>query len=139
MTPETFTAAKILELAFGAIIKTGVGKLTEGAIAKGKELWQKIKQRFQGEPAIEAALLEVETNQSKEVLLQQVVPFLQVEMLKDKQFAQEIQQLAQQIVNINQSTNQNQTQIDTQINKDIKQQFNIQNNEGGINVNLDPE
>ena len=98
MALELFTAEKIAELAFGAVIETGAGKLTEGAIAKGKQLWQKIRNRLKGEPTAEAALVEVEQNHSKEHLAQ-VVPFLQVEMLKDSQFAHEIQILAQEITN----------------------------------------
>ncbi len=104
MALELFTAEKIAELAFGAVIGTGAGKLTEGAIAKGKQLWQKIRNRLKGEPTAEAALVEVEQNHSKEHLAQ-VVPFLQVEMLKDPQFAQEIQTLAQEITNVGSQDN----------------------------------
>ena len=91
------TAAAIAKLAFDAAIQTGAGKLTEAGIAKGKQLWQKIRGKLKGEPAVEAALIEVENNKSQEILEQQVVPFLQVAMLKDPQFAQEIQNIAQQI------------------------------------------
>ena len=104
MALELFTAEKIAELAFGAVIETGAGKLTEGAIAKGKQLWQKIRNRLKGEPTAEAALVEVEQNHSKEHLAQ-VVPFLQVEMLKDSQFAHEIQTLAQEITNVGSQDN----------------------------------
>ncbi len=95
--PEALTAAAIAKLAFDAAIQTGAGKLTEAGIAKGKQLWQKIRGKLKGEPAVEAALIEVEKNKSPEILEQQVVPFLQVAMLKDSQFAQEIQNIAQQI------------------------------------------
>jgi hypothetical protein len=39
----TLTAAAIAKLAFDAAIQTGAGKLTEAAIEKGKQLWQKIR------------------------------------------------------------------------------------------------
>jgi hypothetical protein len=70
---------------------------------------------------------------------QQVVPFLQVEMLKDPDFAQEIQTLAQQIMTINQNQTETKTQIGTQINKDIKQQLNIQEVKGNLNLGIPPE
>ena len=91
------TAGAIAKLAFDAIIQTGAGKLTEDAIEKGKQLWQKIRGKLKDEPTVEAAFLEIENNQSQEVLEQQIVPFLQVAMLKDTQFNQEIQEIAQQI------------------------------------------
>jgi hypothetical protein len=68
-----------------------------------------------------------------------VVPFLQVEMLKDPDFAQEIQTLAQQIMTINQNQTETKTQIGTQINKDIKQQLNIQEVKGNLNLGIPPE
>ncbi|MFM6062501.1 MAG: hypothetical protein ACKPAE_08720, partial [Microcystis panniformis] len=65
--------------------------------------------------------------------------FLQVEMLKDPNFAQEIQTLAQQIMTINQNQTETKTQIGTQINKDIKQQLNIQEVKGDLNLGIPPE
>lgn len=97
MTLETFAAGKIAEIAFEALIQTSVGKLTEVGITKSRELWGKIRSRLAGEPALTNALAEVENNQNREVLEAEVVPFLQVEMLKDKDFAQEIKVLAQQV------------------------------------------
>jgi len=91
------TAAAIAKLAFDAVIQTGAGKLTEAAIAKGKQLWQKIRGKVKEEGATETVLAEVEKERSPETLEQQVVPFLQVAMLKDSQFAEEIQNIAQQI------------------------------------------
>jgi phenylalanyl-tRNA synthetase alpha subunit len=94
---ETLTAAAIAKLAFDAAIQTGAGKLTEAAIEKGKQLWQKIRGKVKEEGVKETTLVEVENQKSLDVLEQQVVPFLQVAMLKDSQFAQEIQNIAQQI------------------------------------------
>jgi len=100
-----WTAAKILELVFGKVIETGATKLTEGALVKGKQLLGKIRDKLKGESTAEAALAKVESDKTK-ADLEEVVPFLQVEMLKDKPFAQEIQTLAQEFkqeININQS------------------------------------
>jgi hypothetical protein len=60
-------------------------------------------------------------------------------MLKDPNFAQEIQTLAQQIMTINQNQTETKTQIGTQINKDIKQQLNIQEVKGNLNLGIPPE
>ena len=91
------TAAAIAKLALDAVIQTGAGKLTEAAITKGKQLWQKIRGKVKEGGATETVLAKVEKERSSEILEQQVVPFLQVAMLKDSQFAQEIQNIAQQI------------------------------------------
>jgi len=87
-------AAEIAKIAFEAVI----GKLTEGAMDKGVELWQKIKQKLQKEHSAGKVLAAAEQTKSEAMIEQQVVPFLQVEMLKDTNFAQEIQTLAQQII-----------------------------------------
>lgn len=86
-------AAEIAKVAFEAVI----GKLAEGVLPLGKQLWDKIKNKLKGEPTVEAVLIKAEKTKSEEIIQQQVVPFLQVEMLKDPQFAQEIQTLTQQI------------------------------------------
>lgn len=96
MAIEVFTAEKLLEWSFGAI----VGKLTEGAIAA---LWGAIRQRLQQEPIAEAEIVEVEQNYSQESL-KKLIPFLQVEMLKDPQFNQNLQQLAQEVAKSSQDT-----------------------------------
>ncbi|MDB9411438.1 hypothetical protein [Microcystis aeruginosa] len=95
-------AAEIAKIAFEAVI----GKLTEGAMDKGVELWQKIKQKLQKEPTAAQVLAAAEQTKSEAMIEQQVVPFLQVEMLKDPDFAQEIQTLAQQIKQVINSGNQ---------------------------------
>ncbi|NET04581.1 MAG: hypothetical protein F6K16_07565 [Symploca sp. SIO2B6] len=101
MTLELFAAEKIAELAFGAVIETGTSELV-------KKLWGKIRNKLRGEPVAEAALVEIEQNHSKEQLAK-IVPFLQVEMLKDQQFAQEMQALANEI---NTGSQENITQQD---------------------------
>jgi hypothetical protein len=109
-----WTAAKILELVFGKVIETGAGKLTEGALDKGKQLLGKIREKLKGEPTAEAALAKVESDKAQADLAE-VVPFLQVEMIKDKPFAQEIQTLAQE----------------------FHQEINISNSADAITMNVD--
>ena len=94
---ETLTAAAIAKLAFDAVIQTGAGKLTETGIEKSKQLWQKIRGKVKEEGVTEAVLVEVENTKSQEILEKQIVPFLQVAMLKDQEFDQEIQSIAQKI------------------------------------------
>ena len=94
---ETLTAAAIAQLAFDGVIQAGAGKLTEAGLEKGKQLWQKIRGKVKEEGVAEAALVEVEKNKSQEILEQQVIPRLHEAMLKDPQFAHEVQHIAQQI------------------------------------------
>ena len=88
---------EILKLALEAVVQTGVGKFTEAGLAKGKQLWEKIRQRLQKEETAIAALEEAKQQQSETILEQQVAPFLQVEMLRDRAFAQEVQTLATEV------------------------------------------
>ncbi len=91
-----WTAAEILKLVFEAVIETGALKLTESAIAKARELWEMIRHRLQGDERVQTALVEVEQNNSREHL-KQIEPFLQVEMYRDRQFAETIKVLAEEI------------------------------------------
>ena len=93
----TLTAGAIAKLAFDTVIQTGAGKLTEAALEKGKQLWQKIRGKVKEESVTEAVLVEVENKKSLDILDKQVVPCLEKAMLKDPQFAQEIKNIAQQI------------------------------------------
>lgn len=137
---ETLTAAAIAKLAFDAAIQTGAGKLTEAAIEKGKQLWQKIRGKVKEEGASETALAEVEKERSPKILEQQVVPFLQVAMLKDPQFAQEIQNIAQQInQEIHEGSKDNVTQRDftARDNAAVVGKVEKAQNIGGTHFNLD--
>ena len=90
MSIELFTAEKLLEMALGGIAGNAA---SEGV----KRLWQAIKNRLgQNQPVIEAEIVELEQNPSQEKL-KSLEPFLQVEMYKDKLFAEEISKLAQEI------------------------------------------
>ncbi|MGK7893790.1 MAG: hypothetical protein AB4372_09235 [Xenococcus sp. (in: cyanobacteria)] len=96
----------IAELVFNTVIQTAVRKPTEAILEKGKELWQKIRGKVKEEGVTEDVLLELEKQKSQEILEQQIVPFLQVAMLKDSQFAQDIQDIAEQIKQETKATSQ---------------------------------
>ncbi|MCP2731783.1 hypothetical protein [Limnofasciculus baicalensis] len=85
-------AAEIAKLAFGAVVETGIGKLTEGAIIN---LRQKIKDKFQKNPDAEKAIASVEQGSLPD--LTRVAQYLQYFMDHDTAFAQEVQRLASEI------------------------------------------
>ncbi|MDJ0594833.1 MAG: hypothetical protein QNJ72_33460 [Pleurocapsa sp. MO_226.B13] len=92
MSLELLAAGKLLDIAFSAIIG-------DAASEGGKLLWRKIKDRLgQNQPVIEAKIVELEQNPTQENL-KPLEPFLQVEMHKDKLFAEEISKLGREIAN----------------------------------------
>lgn len=95
----TLTAAAIADLAFKKFIESGAGELakkfTEGAIAKMDALRQKIWNKMRGKPTAEAALTSVEQGSKAE--FDRLIAYLQVAMDDDRQFADEIQSMAQEI------------------------------------------
>ena len=94
---ETLTATAIAKLVFDGAIQAGAGKITEAGLAQAQQLWQKILRKVKQEGVTETTFVEVETQKSFPIFEQQVVPFLHVAMVKDPQFAHEIQHIAQQI------------------------------------------
>ena len=94
MSLELLAAGKLLEMALGGIVGDAA---SEGA----KLLWRTIKNRLvQNQPVIEAEIVELEQNPTQEKL-KPLEPFLQVEMHKDKLFAEEISKLAKEIAEKN--------------------------------------
>ena len=90
------TATKIIELAFGGIIQGAMGKLTEMGVGKlVKELQDKIRRKFQGNPDATKAIKAVE--QGSEAQLAEVANYLNAFMTLEPGFAQEVRILAQQI------------------------------------------
>lgn len=124
-----WTAAKILELVFGAVIETGAGKLTEGALVKGKQLLGKIRDKLKGKPTAEAALVKVESGSKED--LKKVVPFLEVEMLEDEPFAQELQTLAHEFKQEINISNSHDNTVMNQENRDNAKGYQVKANEVG--------
>jgi hypothetical protein len=98
MSLELFTAGKLLEMALSAI----VGNAASGGV---NLLWQQIRTRLlKNQPTIEVEIVELEqnpTNNPTEEQLKRLERFLQVEMDKDKLFAEEISKLAREIATQN--------------------------------------
>ncbi|MGK7928444.1 MAG: hypothetical protein AB4290_24915 [Spirulina sp.] len=127
------TAAEIIKLVFETAIATGATKATEGAIAQAKTLWDMIKARFQGRSQLKKALEQAETEQSYEILEAEIVSPLEAEMKSDREFAEELQAIAQQITNIQTQTNieeqiniEEQTNIKKQTNRDVENVVTVQ-------------
>ncbi len=123
---EPLAAGAIVKLAFETGIKGVVGKLTEAAINKGKELWNAIKAKFAGNPMVENAIKNAEEQKSMEEnvenLLTSSVDFA---MKNDRQFAEQIQNIAQQInKEINSSSQDSNT-----INVNANDEANVLNNQ----------
>lgn len=111
---STLAAVKIAEIAFNEFIKSGAGeaakKSVDGAIELVKGLQNRIRAKFQGNTRVESALAEVEQQGSQEAL-EKVARYLDIEMLEDKRFAVEVQQLAHQIISFQNATSQNQQNL----------------------------
>lgn len=100
---STLAAGVIAKLAFDEFVKAGVGETAKqsvgGAIKLVKHLCDKIQSQFKGNVQAEAALAELE-QQETPAALEKVTEYLDLEMTKDIAFAGEVQQIAQQIVSI---------------------------------------
>jgi small-conductance mechanosensitive channel len=110
----SLAAGAILKLAVDEAVKAGAGegaKLAVGGAADlAKQLWAKIKTRFQGDARAEKAIQAVEAEQSQPAITK-LETYLDDAMTEDPAFATEIQQMAQQILNIQ---NQNTTTLNQQ-------------------------
>ena len=94
MSLELIAAGTLLDMALGGIVGDAA---SEGA----KLLWRTIRNRLvQNQPAIEGEIIELEQNPIQENL-QPLEAFLQVEMHKDRAFAEAISKLGQEIAQAN--------------------------------------
>jgi CHASE3 domain sensor protein len=103
-------ASAIAKIAFDEFVKAGAGeaakKTVGGAVELVKTLRDRIKAKFQGNERATVALAEVEQTGS-EAALEKVSKYLDLEMDEEQGFADEVRQMAHQIINIqNQSTTQ---------------------------------
>ncbi len=119
--------SQIVKLAFEGVIKAAGGKLTEAAIEKAKQLWQKFRAKFAGNQMVEDAMNDAEKAQSMEKDDEDLlVSSLKHAMKNDRQFAEEIQNLARQI---NQEINSNSQNSNT-FNSKARDNVNFFNNQG---------
>lgn len=114
MEPMSLAAGAILKLTLDEAVKAGAGEVAKqsvtGATGLAKQLWDKIKLRFQGDARAEKAIQAVESDQSQPAITK-LETCLDDAMTEDPVFATEIQQMAQQILNIQ---NQNTTMLNQQ-------------------------
>ncbi len=124
--PVTIAAGAIAKIAFDEFVKSGAGeaakKTVGGAVELVKTLRDRIKAKFQGNERATAALAEVEQNGSK-AALEEMGEYLKLEMDEEKGFANEVRQIAHQIINIQ---NQSDIQIERQYNNQGRDQINIE-------------
>lgn len=97
------TTGIILNLAFQEFIKGGAGELAkkslDGAFDLAKNLQDKISAKFKGNTKAETAIATLETDGSSTALTKLEV-YLDDAMADDEVFAKEVQQIAKQIINI---------------------------------------
>ncbi|MBW4499021.1 MAG: hypothetical protein KME57_05460 [Scytonema hyalinum WJT4-NPBG1] len=96
MEPATLTAAMIATLAFSKAIEKTAETLTATVLNKLNNLREKIWQRFKGNQKLEQTLAKAQKEGSKEDV-DLISAYLQVAMDTDDKFAQDIQQLAEEI------------------------------------------
>lgn len=95
---EIFTASAIAEIAFTTIFNTSFKKLTESAIEKINKLREKIWHKLKGNSNAQKAFEETEKGSQESLKL--LEGYLTQAMETDSEFAKDIQQLAQEIINI---------------------------------------
>jgi hypothetical protein len=126
--PATIAASAIVKIAFDEFVKSGAGAAAKetvaGAVELVKTLQARIRAKFQGNERATAALDNVEQNGS-EAALEKVGKYLDLEMNEEQGFADEVRQMAHQIINI-QIQNQTTTQIERQYINQGRDQINIE-------------
>jgi hypothetical protein len=124
--PATIAAGAIAKLAFDEFVKAGAGEVAKktvgGAVELVKALRDRIRAKFQGNERAMAALAEVERDGS-EAALEKVGKYLDLEMDEEQGFADEVRQIAHQIINIQ---NQSDIQIERQYINQGRDQINIE-------------
>ncbi|MBP5977262.1 hypothetical protein HW132_32205 [Brasilonema sp. CT11] len=105
---EPLTAGAIATLAFKKAFEKTIEKFTEAALAKMDELRKKIWEKLRGNPRAETAFKEAE--KGSEASLERVAEYLQSVMVRQPEFAADIEKLAheiQQEINIGKIQGQN--------------------------------
>ena len=141
--PVTLTTATLIALAASKFVETAaakVGEIASPAVLKKAgthidQLWSRIKAHFAGNQKVEQAIAAVENEQS-EAALTKLEVYLDDDLSdpKHQNLQQDLQQLAQQIINISE---QHQTQKTTIINANAygsSKQAVVKVNSGTINL-----
>jgi hypothetical protein len=124
--PATIAAGAIAKIAFDEFVKAGAGEVAKKTVGGGVELVKalrdRIKAKFQENERATAALAKVERDGS-EAALEKVGKYLDLEMDEEQGFADEVRQMAHQIINIQ---NQSDIQIERQYVNQGRDQINIE-------------
>ena len=138
--PITLTAATIVALAASKFIESASKKVGEElgspvlttAGDQVNQLWQRIKTHFTGNKRAEAAITQVETEQSTAALTKlEVYLDDELEDPQNQTLADDLRQIAQQIINVGE---QNQTQKAVTFNIEAKDNARV-NAVGDISAN----
>jgi hypothetical protein len=132
----TLAASTIAKLAFDEFIKSGASELAKKTITRtsdlAKTLREKIRLKFEESEKANAILVEVE-NQRTVRSLEKLAGVLDVAMSEDEAFSNQIQQLAHQMINI-QNQNQSTTELKQQNINQGRDQFIINQPQGEIKL-----
>ncbi|KAM3098835.1 hypothetical protein ACKFKF_16320 [Phormidesmis sp. 146-12] len=100
---DALTGATIAKIAFDEFVKSGAGEIAKKAVGGAiEQLRSTIKARFKGNQKAEDAIEKIEKERSPEAL-ETLSGYLDYEM-GNPQFAQTLQQLAQQVTNVGDQT-----------------------------------
>jgi hypothetical protein len=130
----TVAAAEILKIAFNEFVKASAGetakKLTGDSLAKAGELRKKIVSWFQNKKDLRAekAIIAIQEQGSLEAL-NELTTYLDDEMEAELIFAQDLQQTAKQIINI-----QSQSSFNRQYNNYGRDMISIENIQGNPRI-----
>ena len=125
---DVLTGAAIAKLAFDEFVKSGAGEVAKKAVGGAiEQLRSAIRKRFSGNKKAEDAIVKIEQERSPEAL-NELSMCLDDEM-DDPQFAQTLQQLAYQVINI-----QNQNTSNRQYDNSGRDQINIETIQGNPRI-----
>ena len=127
------TGAVLAKLAFDEFVKAGAGEVAKQSVGSAIELVKnlrgKIQAKFRGDERAQKAIQAVEQEGSQPALTKLGV-YLEDAMEEDESFANEIRQVAQQLINIQNQTSQGNRIYNQTVGRDV---FNIDRVEGDSN------
>ncbi|SRR5579883_810621 len=133
MEPIILAAGAIAKLAFDEFMKSASGEVAKKSVGGAIDLVQGLRERiwakFQGDHKAETAMAQVE-QAGDAAALNKLAVYLEDAMADDPAFASDIQQVAQQIINIQHQHTEGDRTYNQTAGRDI---FNIEKIEGGTN------
>lgn len=135
----TLAASAIAKLAFDEFIKSGAGELAKKSVGGTgnlvRALQERIRLKFESDEKAKTSLIEVKRQRTPESF-NDLTKYLSMAMSRDEEFANEVQQIAQQIINVQnvQKRNQIQTELKQQNNNYGRDQIILNQPEGDIKL-----